>query len=265
MIYLKRIIAPISLILILSLTSCSTIFMGPNQYIEFESDPPGATVYVDGKGVGMTPCEYNVDKGNDSEVLFMKKGYKTQKFMLSRDYTHWTTFLNIFFIVSSPFYLVDAATDSYSIYLDEDIYVKMYEVPENLPKSLKINSIILDESGIENIKSSVSSVSFSSDFVKEKIKSELDSLGINYSANAAYTLKAEFQDLQKILYNESWDTFSSKTNVVIDWSIEKNGTNLVSGTGEGFGNWPSQGSSSTEVAIINSLYDFLSKADLSNL
>ena len=42
---------------VLSMVSCATIANGTSQRIEVASEPPGATVYVDGAEVGTTPTE----------------------------------------------------------------------------------------------------------------------------------------------------------------------------------------------------------------
>ena len=44
-------------ILALTTASCATLFNGTSQRVEVVSEPPGATVYVDGAEVGITPTE----------------------------------------------------------------------------------------------------------------------------------------------------------------------------------------------------------------
>ena len=44
-------------VLALTTASCTTLFNRTSQRVEVVSEPPGATVYVDGAEVGTTPTE----------------------------------------------------------------------------------------------------------------------------------------------------------------------------------------------------------------
>lgn len=42
--------------LLLFMTSCATLFTGTKDRITFTSNPPGATIYLDGVELCRTPC-----------------------------------------------------------------------------------------------------------------------------------------------------------------------------------------------------------------
>ena len=91
------------------LQGCASIVDGPKQDIFFSSEPPGATIYVDGVEVGKTPTKYSLDRkkgaqlfGFKSVIIEIKKeGYHSEKGYLGGT-TNPTYFGNaIFFGFSS--------------------------------------------------------------------------------------------------------------------------------------------------------------------
>lgn len=57
------------------------------QQAAFLSDPPGATVYVDGRAIGVTPCSYNYQNGTGGKVRveMAKEGYEQVDFAVKAD------------------------------------------------------------------------------------------------------------------------------------------------------------------------------------
>lgn len=89
------------------MTSCATIFTGTRDTIYFDSDPQGATVYLDGLEICTTPCNYKI-KRSLSEKSFEVKldGYETRIISLDREF-NMVSILNLGFI---PGWAIDAAT-----------------------------------------------------------------------------------------------------------------------------------------------------------
>lgn len=52
------------LLFLISLTSCASIFGNKRQEVEFNSEPVGAKVYLNGKYIGNTPVKYNIGVSN---------------------------------------------------------------------------------------------------------------------------------------------------------------------------------------------------------
>lgn len=53
----------------------------------FLSEPAGATVYVDGKAIGVTPCEYDykLSAGDNYEVTVKKEGFEAVNYTVVAD------------------------------------------------------------------------------------------------------------------------------------------------------------------------------------
>ena len=72
------------LLLIFSVTGCATIVQGTKQRIEVSSDPPGATVLVDGESAGATPIKLKLRTPLSHVLIITKEGYKEEKVTLTR-------------------------------------------------------------------------------------------------------------------------------------------------------------------------------------
>lgn len=54
------------LVFILTLNSCASIFGNKRQDVEFNSEPAGAKVYLNGKYIGNTLVKYNIGVSNSA-------------------------------------------------------------------------------------------------------------------------------------------------------------------------------------------------------
>ncbi len=71
----------------LFMTSCATILTGTNDRITFNSNPSGATIYIDGVEQCKTPCTMNVTRSiGDTDVEFKLDGYETRLITLSKEF-----------------------------------------------------------------------------------------------------------------------------------------------------------------------------------
>lgn len=71
---------------ILFITSCATLFTGTKDKITFNSEPSGATIYIDGVEQCKTPCTMTVKRSiSDTEVEFKLDGYETRLITLSKE------------------------------------------------------------------------------------------------------------------------------------------------------------------------------------
>ena len=66
----------ISLFLLIS--SCATIFKGPSNNVDLNSNPQGAEVYVNGNYRGDTPIKLKLESKQTYTLEFKKEGYKTK-------------------------------------------------------------------------------------------------------------------------------------------------------------------------------------------
>ncbi len=123
------------------LCSCASMFSKSNDEIKFDSEPPGADVYIKGNKVCKTPCSTLVRRQLQGlpEAMFKLKGYKTKHIDLEKTITK-AAFFNIGFI-STTFgatsWGIDAATGdmfeydpkSYLVELDKKKDVSEVKTP----------------------------------------------------------------------------------------------------------------------------------------
>jgi len=70
------------------LVGCATLFSGTSDDIQFESEPSGAKVVIDGIERGETPTTVSVsrDAFNDKRVTLQKEGYEDEVFRLQKEF-----------------------------------------------------------------------------------------------------------------------------------------------------------------------------------
>jgi hypothetical protein len=67
------------LLLALLLPGCAAY-----QNVAIESDPPGATIYLDGKAVGATPQKLRISRDSSHTVYLKKEGYRPELVVLEK-------------------------------------------------------------------------------------------------------------------------------------------------------------------------------------
>jgi hypothetical protein len=68
-------------ILVISMSSCATIFTGSKQTVQVNSNPPGAQIEVNGISRGVTPSPVVLKKGKEGETITLKlDGYEDKTF-----------------------------------------------------------------------------------------------------------------------------------------------------------------------------------------
>jgi len=86
-------------ILTLFLSSCASMMHGPNQTVEFRSQPSGAKITIDGKDYGKTPQSISLkrkgrEKGDEPgkqmyDVSIALDGYYPHEFKIKREMDTW--------------------------------------------------------------------------------------------------------------------------------------------------------------------------------
>ena len=75
------------LTLTLFFSSCATIFTGTRDSINFNTEPPGAMVFINGIEECRTPCTVRVKRDiNAPDVEFRLDGYQTRLITLSQEF-----------------------------------------------------------------------------------------------------------------------------------------------------------------------------------
>ena len=58
------------------LSGCATVLNGTKQPVEFDSDPQGATIVTAQDQTCVTPCAFEMRRGDDSMITFTAEGYQ---------------------------------------------------------------------------------------------------------------------------------------------------------------------------------------------
>ncbi len=99
---IKRVYIPIVILAIgftVLFSSCATVFGGKKNRIIIEDGAPlGATVYLDGQRLGMTPIDTKLDKHliqDGSQLEIRKAGFRSDTIVIKREVHPWYTFADI--------------------------------------------------------------------------------------------------------------------------------------------------------------------------
>ncbi len=76
-------VVSVLLLAVLLFINCATIFKGSQEYVDFQSDPAGAKVYVNGSYKGTTPVELHLESNKTYHIEFKKEGYATKTYTLT--------------------------------------------------------------------------------------------------------------------------------------------------------------------------------------
>ena len=84
---MKKIIISFSIISALIIcTGCATVISGTSQGITFESSPSGATVFLDGQRVGVTPFTLTLKKNKYKSFRVELEGYHTISRQMDKEF-----------------------------------------------------------------------------------------------------------------------------------------------------------------------------------
>jgi len=101
--------------IVLSTTSCATIFTGTKDSITFTTTPEGAKVIHKGVEKCLTPCTAEIPRGLGKQmVMFQKEGFETKEVKLTKTFNP-VTLLNIL-LGGAIGVGIDAATGSLTKY-----------------------------------------------------------------------------------------------------------------------------------------------------
>ena len=82
---------PVLFILLFALLSisCATIVHGVNQPVNFNSQPGGATVIIDGNKLDQTPCLLELERKISHLVEISLDGYETKTIEIKKELSGW--------------------------------------------------------------------------------------------------------------------------------------------------------------------------------
>ena len=75
---MRSIRCAVAFLMMISSSGCATIITGWYQKVPVSSDPPGATVQVDGDEKYITPAKLHLKRNRDHMLLITKDGYREE-------------------------------------------------------------------------------------------------------------------------------------------------------------------------------------------
>ena len=118
---MKKILLNLSIVSVLILlTGCATVFSGTKQTITFESSPSGASLYLDGEKVGVTPFTDKLKKNKYSSFRIELDGYESISRSMGKD-VDLVALLSIFWDLGTT----DLATGSAWKYDRNSYYIEL--------------------------------------------------------------------------------------------------------------------------------------------
>jgi hypothetical protein len=118
---MKRLTMASGLCALLALSGCATLFGGgSHQKLKFDSAPEGATVFMNGQQLGVTPLTVDVQREKNVAITFKKDGYESQSIVLDTHLNPW--FWGDVIATSLLSTTVDTVTNS-TVKYSEDSYM----------------------------------------------------------------------------------------------------------------------------------------------
>ncbi|PWS27515.1 hypothetical protein DHW03_07895 [Pedobacter yonginense] len=115
---MKKVMNTVAVSATLLLSSCATIFTGTSQTVQINSNPPAATIEVDGVKTGVTPMAVSLKKGFSGQTISLKlDGYETKTFQPKTAFNA----VGIVNVLFWPGFAIDAATGAMMKY-DPKVY-----------------------------------------------------------------------------------------------------------------------------------------------
>ena len=70
-------------LIVFLLNGCAAIFKGSSSNVDFNSDPAGAKVYVNGHLMGTTPVKLKLESKRTYNIEFKKEGYGSKTYTIT--------------------------------------------------------------------------------------------------------------------------------------------------------------------------------------
>lgn len=130
---------------VLLLSGCGTLFCGQDQTVLIDSDPTGVRIYQNGRFLGETPLTTELERTKNPLMLSAKKeGYNDQSIMLRSTLGMGAIFDGVFalFITGTTGFSTDASNETIYAYSPDQIFVDMIKIGDENTRDGKIKMFI---------------------------------------------------------------------------------------------------------------------------
>lgn len=107
----------------LYLSSCATLFKGTTQEVNFNSNPIGCEVWIDGKNMGETPVKFKLASKKTYVIEFKFEGYKSKTVNLTNHIGAGWIVLDV--LAGLVGVIIDAATGAWYSFDEKNINVTL--------------------------------------------------------------------------------------------------------------------------------------------
>jgi hypothetical protein len=117
-----------------ALSGCASVVTGTSEVVKIESEPPGATVQIDGRHMGTTPRLVKLHRGGSKQVMLYKEGFEAETLEIGTKINGWF-FGNVFLGLLPG--IVDMANGSWMWIEPDAVSVTLRKKGEPRPEPLK--------------------------------------------------------------------------------------------------------------------------------
>jgi len=107
----------------LYLSNCATLFKGTKEEVNFNSNPIGAEVWIDGKMMGKTPVKFELKSKKEYVIEFKYEGYEIQTVNLTNHIGTGWIILDI--LTGLIPVIIDAATGAWYSFDEKNVNVTL--------------------------------------------------------------------------------------------------------------------------------------------
>ena len=133
-------IIPLIIFSFILMTGCATIFKGAHADVRVNSDPAGASIFINKIDKGTTPQTLSLKRNRNYTLVFKKEGYEPVRMEVTKDFDIATTIVGNIFSWALLGIVVDVATGAAYSLEPADIEANFSKLKEAgyLPKKEKM-------------------------------------------------------------------------------------------------------------------------------
>lgn len=126
---MKKLITYFLILDFVAFSGCATIFSGSNETINFNSEPQGARVIINGSEEGKTPLAARLRKGKDYIIEYIKDGYDIKSMRMT--YSVGAGWIVLDILAGCVGLIVDAVTGNWNSFDQKEYKATLTPKAEN--------------------------------------------------------------------------------------------------------------------------------------
>jgi hypothetical protein len=115
-----------------ALAGCATMFGGGPDAVPIQTQPSGASIYINGHVVGQTPMVLGLDRGSPALIELYAPGYRPVTIQLKKSINGWFIANVVWFYLIVP-WIVDVVMGNWQAYDDNVVLVPLQPAQNDVP------------------------------------------------------------------------------------------------------------------------------------